>query len=1017
MKRILLCALVAFPALLLSSCNKEMEENVNGLTEKQSEMAATLESLKGTDAELDALIDAVEARIVTLEGKVADLESGVGDLETSVGDLESGVGDLETSVGDLESGVGDLETSVGDLETSVGDLETSVGAMQSEITTLKTSLETLQAMNTKIDATIKELEESFRTSEGQMYEFNNRLAEIEKFTSELEALKGQLEELGVIRADVEALKQSLAELVAADADLNQLLSALTSRADAIEAEIEALKNAGSGGSSGGTDNPSGGSDTPSDNSQVEALETRVAELESELEELNQTITVLSGSLNETRNTIQNIAKTMLNYANKTDLTALETELMAQINTVKSDVTALTNECAEKFGVIETDIETIQQSLTSLEEADKNLAGLISALQERATEIESNIEILENSVTGNIETVNSKIAELSEELTAVKTAIQNLQAKDSQIDAAIASLNASIEDSQQANEDAMAAIDADLAEQLAQIEGLSESLQQHIQTATTTFATQEALSGLSAEIAAMKEQYEAEFNLIKKDIADLVAMIQSMTPISEWSNGDASARYYTDWANEKNNLATVEFNYIVRPAGAAARLAQAWAENKDLMQFRAHYTITRASFDFVDMDVMDVSASDDILTVTGYVDGISEAWINDQESFSVSLLVTDGKTDYCTPFVNIRGDLQGTDLSADETANCYMVHEPGYYRFRAGMSVIKNDGSQSSPSIAPYSAEVMWESLGTTEIPEVGCLIEPELEIRNNYVYFKTNDTWKDGNALIAVRNADGDITWSCHLWMIGDYPQHRTYANDAGTIMGVNLGALDGHSSGLLYQWGRKDPFLGTVVEQSGNTQVKSTIEWPAAVTSDETTGTKNYALSHPTTFILANKVNNHWLYQSSPDLSKLRIGTWYTDGYTSKSLNDPCPPGWRIPEGNYTTESSGGVTFEYSIWSIARNKQGDFTASIPLTEIGLTCYNYFGGIAMGNNDYYFSGYLSEEYGILLGNREVGYYWTESDYDTTSGYNCLKVDNNGNVKFVKEVINGARGASVRCVKM
>ena len=71
----------------------------------------------------------------------------------------------------------------------------------------------------------------------------------------------------------------------------------------------------------------------------------------------------------------------------------------------------------------------------------------------------------------------------------------------------------------------------------------------------------------------------------------------------------------------------------------------------------------------------------------------------------------------------------------------------------------------------------------------------------------------------------------------------------------------------------------------------------------------------------------------------------------------------------------------------------------------------------MGNNDYYFSGYLSEEYGILLGNREVGYYWTESDYDTTSGYNCLKVDNNGNVKFVKEVINGARGASVRCVKM
>ena len=195
---------------------------------------------------------------------------------------------------------------------------------------------------------------------------------------------------------------------------------------------------------------------------------------------------------------------MLDYANKTELTALENKLMTQINAVRSDVTALTNECAEKFGVIETDIETIQQSLTSLEEADKGVAGLISALEERATEIETDIEILENSVTGSIETVNSKIAELSEELTAVKTAIQNLQAKDLQIDDAIASLNASME--------------ADLAEQLAQIEGLSESLQQHIQTATTTFATQEALSGLSAEIEQLKTDYEARFNLIESTVA-------------------------------------------------------------------------------------------------------------------------------------------------------------------------------------------------------------------------------------------------------------------------------------------------------------------------------------------------------------------------------------------------------------------------------------------------------------------------------------------------------------------
>ena len=794
MRRILLCALVAFPALLLSSCNKEMEENVAGLTAEQKEMAATLESLKGTDAELDALIDAVEARIVTLEGKVADLESGVGDLETSVGDLETSVGDLESDFGDLGG--------------EVDGLGESVGSLHQEIATLRTSLETLQAMDSKINSTIQELQTAIQDQEGQMYQFNNRLTEIEQVKSEFEELKSQLEELGVIKADVEDLKQSLAELVAADADLHELLSALTSRADAIEAEIAALKaNAGSGGSgdssgdsSGETDAPSSGNDTSSDNSQIENIAARISALEGELEEANQAITTLEGSMTEVRNTIQTIANTMLNYANKTELTALETELLAEINTVKSNVTTLTSEYAEKFKLVEANIETIEQQLNSLEEANATLSGLISALEGRASEIKSDIETLETSVNEDIEGVNSSIAALNGELTQVNSAIQGLTTKDIQIDVAIATLNNSLN----ANSTAIDNIRTNLEGQLSTIQGLSERLDAHIQTANTTFATKEALSDLATAIEQLKTDYEARFDLIESEIGGIVAMIQSMTPISEWSNGDASARYYTDWANEKNNLATVEFNYIVRPAGAAARLAQAWAENKDLMQFRAHYTITRASFDFVDMDVMDVSASDDILTVTGYVDGISEAWINDQESFSVSLLVTDGKTDYCTPFVNIRGDLQGTDLSADETANCYMVHEPGYYRFRAGMSVIKNDGSQSSPSIAPYSAEVMWESLGTTKIPEVGCLIEPELEIRNNYVYFKTNDTWKDGNALIAVRNADGDITWSCHLWMIGDYPQYRTYANDAGTIMGVNLGALDGHSSGLLYQWEEK---------------------------------------------------------------------------------------------------------------------------------------------------------------------------------------------------------------------
>ena len=836
------------------------------------------------------------------------------------------------------------------------------------------------------------LQEMLNMHDWDLNDVKQRLESCEAFMTEFNDFKAWVQqELDIIKADIENIKSSLLELITADAELNALISALNSRVEQLEAEITALKNGESGGN--------GGTVTPPDDSQVENLEVRIAALEQELQAINTALESLGTKDDELEEAINNLAAIVATYKTEAEATFAD---LAEFNALKEAVEALEDDYAAEFGLIKSDIDTIKETLTSLEDADETLEGLIAALQERAAEIEKSIKTLEQSVTDDIDALNAKIAELNTELEAVNTAIAELKAKDSDTDAAIASLRAALEASQQANENAMEAIEADLAEQLAQIEGLSEILQQHIQTATTTFATQEALSGLSAEIEQLKTDYEARFNLIESEIGGIVAMIQSMTPISEWSNGDASARYYTDWANEKNNLATVEFNYIVRPAGTAARLAQAWAENKDLMQFRAHYTITRASFDFVDMDVMDVSASDDILTVTGYVDGISEEWIKDQESFSVSLLVTDGKTDYCTPFVNIRGDLQGTDLSADETANCYMVHEPGYYRFKIHRT------------IDSHSAEVLWESLGTAETPEVGCLVEPELEIRNNFVYFKTNDTWKDGNALIAVKNAAGEVVWSWHIWMTGDLPQERTYNNSAGTIMGVNLGGFDrtGFESGLLYQHSRKDPFLGYA--STGDVQAKSTLEWPEPVASDEQTGTYAYTVQNPTVFITMNNLNSDWFYTgtSSLPIPSQVGGVWSNSA--GKSQNDPCPPGWRIPKGNTLVSVNDRESVnKYNIWSVAYNS--DFTAT-SYTLAGLFCYDKFGGSKMSNNgDYFFSGYLSEETGVIRQGGVEGYCWAATNLGDY-GYNCLQINKDKTVKHLSTAISGARAVSVRCVK-
>ena len=117
-------------------------------------------------------------------------------------------------------------------------------------------------------------------------------------------------------------------------------------------------------------------------------------------------------------------------------------------------------------------------------------------------------------------------------------------------------------------------------------------------------------------------------------------------------------------------------------------------------------------------------------------------------------------------------------------------------------------------------------------------------------------------------------------------------------MMDRNLGATsatpgDVGALGLLYQWGRKDPFLGSS-SISSDIEAKSTGTWPSAVSSDSSNGTIAYATANPTTFITRNNSNYDWYYTGSGTNDNTR---WTTSAAT-KSIYDPCPAGWRVPDG-----------------------------------------------------------------------------------------------------------------------
>ena len=272
--------------------------------------------------------------------------------------------------------------------------------------------------------------------------------------------------------------------------------------------------------------------------------------------------------------------------------------------------------------------------------------------------------------------------------------------------------------------------------------------------------------------------------------------------------------------------------------------------------------------------------------------------------------------------------------------------------------------------------VLWETFGTDTAPQEGDLVKADVEYSDGYVYFSTADTYKKGNAVIAVKDdkdtestGDDVILWSWHIWLT-DQPVSQTYyvynsafesftEEVAGVMMDRNLGATSADPGevgalGLLYQWGRKDPFLGSS-SISVSTEAASTVTWPANVASAAETGTIEYAVSHPTTFITCNTANKDWYYTDTENIDDTR----WTTSESEKSIYDPCPAGWRVPDGG-----------EEGIWSKAKGSSLDYNRNYDSTDLGMNFSGEFGTYltiwypAAGCRDYGGSLYGVGNYGF-----------------------------------------------------
>lgn len=320
-----------------------------------------------------------------------------------------------------------------------------------------------------------------------------------------------------------------------------------------------------------------------------------------------------------------------------------------------------------------------------------------------------------------------------------------------------------------------------------------------------------------------------------------------------------------------------------------------------------------------------------------------------------------------------------NLSEPGTANCYLTSKP--YQWYKLKGTVRGNGAATdadiSPTgqaleknapIAPQHAELVWQTVGHRQViqrvewPGKG----------NEYVYFKTGPA-KEGNAVVCVKDGtaeDSKILWSWHIWhselTLESIPVqvYRTNPNIIATanfykfkartlhIMDRNLGAYavgpfranehPERAYGVLYAWGRKDPFTGadtaptsggensghvigwcgsylmTIYDRDGNAVNSNKLlqaPWTLPpLASGEVWESVKYGVENPQGLIV-NSTSSNWIYGFgvTPAKNKVALKLWgaprvpenalpFQSPFQGKTIHDPCPEGYVVVPPDWIT-------------------------------------------------------------------------------------------------------------------
>ena len=289
------------------------------------------------------------------------------------------------------------------------------------------------------------------------------------------------------------------------------------------------------------------------------------------------------------------------------------------------------------------------------------------------------------------------------------------------------------------------------------------------------------------------------------------------------------------------------------------------------------------------------------------------------------------------------DIYGNTIS-QTTANCYVVNAAGTYKIPLvfgnalkngatnSAAYTKNSGSYShdfvdyngtvvtSPYIETVSGTAASAQLSIADTDGVFSDISIVDGSPCRYLQFKVNSVPATGaNGVLSIKNSSGVIMWSWHIWVWADSLETVEITNKTSVkykILPVNLASKWDDTAktkikNWFYQFGRPNPMLcPSDYNSTSNHASYGVLSYgSASIASNIQTGIKN-----PATFYkYSSSYNYNWFQTESDKTYNLWdaacTSTGSSDNNVVKTIYDPCPIGFKMPNGNTFTYFSTSNT------------------------------------------------------------------------------------------------------------